>query len=113
MLFGSASPSWHWDAVRATRLRVAAVPFRAMTEGAVQAGSCNCGHAESDHYVRDICEKVIHYPSEDYPCSCEKLQEGDVCGGCGHERRLHKTIRRCRPAAGGFCSCKLTLASYE
>jgi len=39
-----------------------------------------------------ICEEVIHYPSEDYPCLCEQLvvdDAGKICLACEHDARKH------------------------
>jgi hypothetical protein len=70
--------------------------------------TCRCGHSESDHPVTDPCSGQIHYPSEDYPCTCEHFQrqEGsDKCAECGHSRAQHTPMRRCRPASGEACAC--------
>jgi len=45
-----------------------------------------------------ICEEMIHYPSEDYPCLCERLvldDSGKICLQCGHDVTRH----RVRPTA--------------
>jgi hypothetical protein len=42
----------------------------------------------------EICEEVIHYPSEDYPCLCERLvldESGKVCVACEHDARKHRS----------------------
>lgn len=39
-----------------------------------------------------VCEEVIHYPSEDYPCLCDRLlldDAGKICMECGHDARKH------------------------
>ena len=40
-----------------------------------------------------ICHEVIHYPSEDYPCLCERLvlDEAGNCLECGHTAEKHST----------------------
>lgn len=43
----------------------------------------------------EICEEVIHYPSEDYPCLCEELvldESARVCLECGHEAAKHSEV---------------------
>lgn len=45
----------------------------------------------------EICEEVIHYPSEDYPCLCERLvldESGKICRDCEHDARKHTTVAR-------------------
>ena len=69
--------------------------------------SCQCGHPEADHKIRHVCEDVIVYPSEEYPCSCERFaasMSGD-CINCGHARMLHMVVVRCLPASGELCGC--------
>lgn len=42
-----------------------------------------------------ICEEVIHYPSEDYPCLCDRLvldDLGRICMECGHDATMHRGI---------------------
>ena len=42
-----------------------------------------------------ICEEVIHYPSEDYPCLCERLvldDSGKTCLECEHDVRKHTNV---------------------
>ena len=45
--------------------------------------------------MSEICEEVIHYPSEDYPCLCERLvldDSGKTCRECEHDARKHTTV---------------------
>jgi hypothetical protein len=68
---------------------------------------CSCGHPESDHKLRHACEELINYPSEEYPCSCERFvpsMAGD-CLTCGHAKDKHQVILRCQPASGELCPC--------
>jgi hypothetical protein len=56
--------------------------------------------------MSEICEEVIHYPSEDYPCLCERLvldDSGKVCLECEHDARKHSfsTPQRGEGAEGG------------
>ena len=42
-----------------------------------------------------ICEEVIHYPSEDYPCLCERLvldDAGKICMECEPDALKHRTV---------------------
>ena len=38
--------------------------------------------------ITHACEELIIYPSEEYPCSCEKYlaSMADDCLTCGHEK---------------------------
>jgi hypothetical protein len=66
-----------------------------------------CEHSADEHNVVEVCQQVIHYPSEDYPCVCNGLVvEGEVCAACGHPVGLHVRERVCRPGSGEFCSCR-------
>ncbi|HSP17318.1 MAG TPA: hypothetical protein VLV78_21420 [Thermoanaerobaculia bacterium] len=68
-----------------------------------------CSHSDSEHHVVNVCEEVIHYPSEDYPCVCTGLSAGDkksACERCGHPASKHQNVRICRPANGEFCVCR-------
>lgn len=70
-----------------------------------------CAHSPVEHHVVNVCEEVIHYPSEDYPCSCPGYAEGlrrGMCGHCEHPESRHMTVRLCRPANGEFCPCRIT-----
>jgi hypothetical protein len=69
--------------------------------------SCQCGHPDSDHKLRHTCEEVIVYPSEEYPCGCERFAPSmsDDCITCGHVRAKHSVIVRCRPSSGEICGC--------
>lgn len=52
--------------------------------------TCQCGHPDTDHKLRHACEEVIVYPSEEYPCSCERFAASmsDDCINCGHPLSL-------------------------
>lgn len=66
-----------------------------------------CGHPESDHATLRVCQAVIHYPSEDYPCNCSgeaPIQEGK-CSECDHRAVEHVEKRRCSPSSGEICTC--------
>lgn len=68
---------------------------------------CECGHDLGDHVETSICQKVIHYPSEDYPCLCTgyvATENGD-CAECEHPVGLHVTVTRCKPPGGELCVC--------
>lgn len=67
-----------------------------------------CEHSPDEHQVVAVCQQVIHYPSEDYPCVCNGLvaEGGNVCASCGHEVAQHKRERVCRPVGGEFCACR-------
>lgn len=69
--------------------------------------TCECGHSESDHKLKHACEELIIYPSEEYPCSCEKYlaSMADDCLTCGHEKAKHQVIVRCQPESGEICAC--------
>lgn len=68
---------------------------------------CHCGHPDADHKLRHACEEVIVYPSEEYPCNCERFAPSmsDDCISCGHQRAKHVVLVRCRPASGEICGC--------
>ena len=54
--------------------------------------------------MAEICEEVIHYPSEDYPCLCYRLQlddSGKICMQCGHAARKHSTTTSFSPPQRG------------
>ena len=76
---------------------------RACCDGAVSA--C-CGHADDQHRLTNMCQDVIHYPSEDYPCLCVGFESGDggVCGNCKHRRESHAFARVCK-VPGEYCGC--------
>ena len=62
-----------------------------------------CPHPESEHHTSTVCQDVIHYPSEDYPCLCARFRAGETaekCGECGHPRGSHRVQRVC-----GACGC--------
>lgn len=68
-----------------------------------------CPHSEPEHEVVGICEEVIHYPSEDYPCLCGAFapaEDARVCAACQHKRTSHHRARVCKPASGEFCACR-------
>lgn len=66
-----------------------------------------CPHPDEDHQILAMCEEVIHYPSEDYPCLCEGFTgSSETCERCQHARDRHVTVRVCRPSSGEFCSCR-------
>lgn len=55
-----------------------------------------------------MCQDVIHYPSEDYPCLCIGFENGATqgkCRNCEHERESHAWARVCRPDAKDYCAC--------
>lgn len=52
----------------------------------------------------EICHEVIHYPSEDYPCLCERLlldDAGKICMECGHDALKHTIVM-----SGGGTDCQ-------
>jgi hypothetical protein len=60
--------------------------------------TCRCGHSDTEHPTTHPCRGQIHYPSEDYPCTCDEFQpdgSSEVCFSCGHKRDLHGAMRRC------------------
>jgi hypothetical protein len=61
-----------------------------------------CGHGESEHPVRYVCDKYP-YPDPLQICGCEAATLDDPCPHCGHSARRHKPRHRCR--AGASCSC--------
>jgi hypothetical protein len=66
-----------------------------------------CEHKPEEHHVAGVCQQVIHYPSEDYPCFCTGLVvQGDVCAACEHTVAQHIRQRVCRPEGGEFCGCR-------
>jgi len=68
-----------------------------------------CEHGPEEHHVVDVCQQVIHYPSEDYPCVCNRLAaQGDVCATCQHPVAQHTRERVCRPVSGEYCGCHET-----
>lgn len=71
-----------------------------------------CNHLPAEHRVVNLCDEMIHYPSEDYPCSCTGFRIGpssEVCGECGHAASKHINVRMCRPANGDFCPCRTVI----
>jgi len=69
----------------------------------INDASCHrCGHAESQHPMRFICDK---YPHADplQICGCEATTLTDPCPNCGHSARRHKPRHSCR--AGDGCGC--------
>lgn len=65
-----------------------------------------CAHDETEHHLLAICQEVIHYPSEDYPCLCTGLAgAGEQCSSCNHPRDSHQPQRVCRPLSGELCGC--------
>jgi hypothetical protein len=71
-----------------------------------------CTHSDAEHHLVNVCEEVIHYPSEDYPCMCTGFAKGSdgSCGGCQHAAAKHVDMRICRPATGEFCTCRSVIA---
>ena len=72
----------------------------------------SCTHPDAEHRVANVCEEFIHYPSEDYPCSCPGFARGDnpaMCLHCEHPKSRHTTVRMCRPASGEFCPCRTVI----
>ena len=66
-------------------------------------GSCErCGHPESFHPVRYVCDKYPH-PDPLQICGCETASVADPCPNCGHSARRHKARHSCRAGAG--CGC--------
>lgn len=66
-----------------------------------------CEHRPEEHQIVVVCQQVIHYPSEDYPCFCTGLvAKGEVCASCEHAVSQHTRERVCRPASGEFCGCR-------
>ncbi|MGN6183280.1 MAG: hypothetical protein ACTHQM_06445 [Thermoanaerobaculia bacterium] len=65
-----------------------------------------CPHPDQEHQLLATCQKVIHYPSEDYPCLCTGFRgEGETCAECEHEKSSHVVTRVCKPASGEYCNC--------
>ena len=64
-----------------------------------------CAHTENEHREVTVCQEQIHYPSEDYPCLCERMAGENVCTTCGHKRESHVVKQMCRPASGESCRC--------
>ncbi len=62
---------------------------------AVANGCHRCGHGESDHPERYVCDKYPH-PDPLQICGCEVEQVDDPCGRCGHRARSHKARHRCK-----------------
>lgn len=72
-----------------------------------------CRHTGSEHHVVNVCEEVIHYPSEDYPCSCTGFAaaaDANACANCEHPKLRHATLRLCLPASGEFCACRTVIS---
>ena len=69
--------------------------------------SACCSHADEEHHLTNMCQDVIHYPSEDYPCLCIGYEsgEGGACRNCKHRRESHAFARVCKPAGGEYCAC--------
>jgi len=61
-----------------------------------------CGHSESQHPTRFICDKYPH-PDPLQICGCEMATLSDPCPACGHSARRHKARHSCR--AGDGCGC--------
>jgi hypothetical protein len=81
----------------------APVEHRTPPPSAAKSGGCNrCGHAQSQHPVRYICDKYPH-PDPLQICGCETATLVDPCPGCGHSARRHKARHSCR--AGDRCGC--------
>jgi len=60
-----------------------------------------------------MCQDVIHYPSEDYPCLCVGFETGatsGVCRNCEHKREAHTWARVCRPESKEYCACSRVLS---
>lgn len=73
----------------------------------LQQGVCRCGHLVDEHTTRRVCQVVIHYPSEDYPCHCGgegEIKDG-ACVECEHRATEHVRKRRCSPLSGELCAC--------
>lgn len=69
----------------------------------VGPGACHrCGHPESLHPIRFICDKYPH-PDPLQICGCETTTLTDPCPDCGHSARRHKPRHSCR--AGNGCGC--------
>ncbi|HEV7922829.1 MAG TPA: hypothetical protein VGR02_18745 [Thermoanaerobaculia bacterium] len=68
-----------------------------------EAACARCGHGESGHPVRYVCDKYPH-PDPLQICGCESEHLDDPCTTCGHTARHHKPRHRCR-AAGDACHC--------
>ena len=67
--------------------------------------SACCPHPEAGHQLVAICQQVIHYPSEDYPCLCTGFAgAGEKCERCEHARAQHSRARVC-----GACSCRVVV----
>jgi hypothetical protein len=65
-------------------------------------GCHRCGHPQSQHPVRYICDKYPH-PNPLQICGCEIDTLADPCPNCGHSARRHKSRHSCR--AGDGCGC--------
>jgi hypothetical protein len=61
-----------------------------------------CGHPESKHPLRFVCDKYPH-PDPLRICGCETATIADPCPNCGHSARRHKSRHSCR--AGDGCGC--------
>lgn len=64
--------------------------------------SACCPHPDASHHLIEVCQQVIHYPSEDYPCLCAGFAgNSERCDRCQHARGLHTKTRTCDE-----CSCR-------
>jgi len=71
-----------------------------------------CSHSAAEHQVVNVCDELIHYPSEYYPCTCGGFAPAagsNVCARCEHPESRHATVRLCRPASGTFCPCRTVI----
>ena len=67
-----------------------------------------CGHTDKEHHLTSMCQDLIHYPSEDYPCLCIGFESGEkkgVCRNCSHRKDAHAWARVCRPSSTEVCGC--------
>ena len=78
--------------------------------------SACCPHQDEEHRLTNMCQDVIHYPSEDYPCLCIGFESGaqpTVCRNCEHRREAHVWARVCKPASGEYCACSKVVGSMS
>lgn len=74
-----------------------------------------CGHPDEEHHLTNMCQDVIHYPSEDYPCLCIGFENGAEggCRNCQHRRESHVWARVCKPGGGDFCGCSRVVSAMR
>ncbi|HEY4641328.1 MAG TPA: hypothetical protein VII75_08285 [Thermoanaerobaculia bacterium] len=65
-------------------------------------GCQRCGHPQSLHPTRYVCDKYPH-PDPLQICGCETEILAEPCPSCGHSARRHKVRHSCR--AGDGCGC--------